>query len=52
MLLFYTGEARERVGRPVRPGRRGPRPATREMLENLHRTKEIGLQSRDLLVAG
>ena len=51
LLLFYTGEARERVGRAVRPGR-ADQDRRREMLENLHRTKEMGRQSRDLLVDG
>ncbi len=51
LLLFYTGEARhassilgDQVSRTDSDDR--------EMIENLHRTKEIGLESRRLLEAG
>jgi D-glycero-alpha-D-manno-heptose-7-phosphate kinase len=51
LLLFYTGESRAASSvlgdQDVRSRRGDP-----EMLENLHTTKEIGLRSRDLLVAG
>jgi len=51
LLLFYTGESRAAssvLGDQDTRSRRGDP----EMLENLHTTKEIGLRSRDLLVAG
>jgi D-glycero-alpha-D-manno-heptose-7-phosphate kinase len=51
MLLFYTGEARSAskllADQDVRS-----KAGESEMIENLHRTKELGRQSRDLLVAG
>ena len=50
-LLFYTGEARAASTRARRPGRAHPS-GDDEMLANLHRTKEMGYQSRDLLLAG
>jgi len=51
LLLFYTGEARDAS---VVLSDQDQRTKTRddEMLQNMHRTKEMGLQSRDLLVAG
>ena len=50
-LLFYTGEARDASAVLAD---QDSRTKTRddEMLENMHRTKQMGLQSRDLLVAG
>jgi D-glycero-alpha-D-manno-heptose-7-phosphate kinase len=50
-LLFYTGETRRAVELLGDQDRR-TRALDSEMLENLHRTKEIGLQSRDLLESG
>jgi D-glycero-alpha-D-manno-heptose-7-phosphate kinase len=51
LLLFYTGEARSAssvlTDQDVRT-----KVGDAEMLENLHRTKEIGRQSRDMLVQG
>ena len=51
MLLFYTGDARDAS---VVLADQDERTKTGDaaMLENLHRTKEIGIRSRDLLVAG
>jgi D-glycero-alpha-D-manno-heptose-7-phosphate kinase len=51
LLLFYTGEARDAsavLGDQDERSRRGDK----KMLENLHRTKELGHQSLGLLVAG
>ena len=51
LLLFYTGEARktsEILGDQVERTQTGDR----EMIENLHRTKELGIESRTLLEAG
>jgi D-glycero-alpha-D-manno-heptose-7-phosphate kinase len=51
MLLFYTGESRSAS---VTLGDQNERTKAgdTEMLENLHRTKEMGRRSRDLLVDG
>ncbi len=51
LLLFYTGEARD-ASRVLSDQDDRTRTRDAEMLENLHRTKEIGFQSRDLLVSG
>ena len=51
MLLFYTGETRSASAILVEQDLRS-RQRDKSMLENLHRTKEMGLQGRDLLVAG
>ncbi len=51
MLLFYTGDAREASAVLADQDAR-TREGDAEMLENLHRTKEIGLRSRGLLVQG
>jgi D-glycero-alpha-D-manno-heptose-7-phosphate kinase len=51
MLLFYTGEARDASGVLADQDSR-TRTGDDEMLQNMHRTKEMGVQSRDLLVAG
>jgi D-glycero-alpha-D-manno-heptose-7-phosphate kinase len=51
LLLFYTGEARSAatvLGDQDQRSKAGDA----EMLENLHRTKEMGYQSRELLLAG
>lgn len=51
LLLFYTGEARSAstvLGDQAERTRSGDR----GMIENLNRTKEMGLLSRDLLLAG
>ena len=51
LLLFYTGEARNAS---VVLGDQDERTRTGddEMLQNMHRTKEMGLRSRDLLLEG
>jgi D-glycero-alpha-D-manno-heptose-7-phosphate kinase len=51
LLLFYTGEARGSSIVLADQDQR-TRSGETEMLENLHRTKEMGLRSRELLVAG
>ena len=51
MLLFYTGEARD-ASAVLSDQDSRTKTGDDEMLENMHRTKEMGLQSRDLLVAG
>jgi D-glycero-alpha-D-manno-heptose-7-phosphate kinase len=51
LLLFYTGEAREASAVLVDQDER-TKTGDQEMIENLHRTKEIGLRSRELLLAG
>jgi D-glycero-alpha-D-manno-heptose-7-phosphate kinase len=51
LLLFYTGEARSAatvLGDQDQRSKAGDA----EMLENLHRTKEMGYNSRELLLAG
>lgn len=51
LLFFYTGETRSasrQLSDQVERTERGDE----TMLANLHRTKEIGLESRDLLLAG
>jgi D-glycero-alpha-D-manno-heptose-7-phosphate kinase len=51
MLLFYTGESRSAS---VTLGDQNERTKAgdAEMLENLHRTKELGRKSRELLIEG
>jgi D-glycero-alpha-D-manno-heptose-7-phosphate kinase len=51
MLLFYTGGARESSTVLADQDQR-TRSGESSMIENLHRTKEMGLQSRELLVNG
>ena len=51
MLLFYTGEARNAAAVLSDQDDR-TRKRDSQMLENMHRTKEIGLQSREMLLAG
>jgi D-glycero-alpha-D-manno-heptose-7-phosphate kinase len=51
LLLFYTGEARS-ASTVLSDQDQRTRSGDDEMLENLHRTKELGMQSRDLLLAG
>jgi D-glycero-alpha-D-manno-heptose-7-phosphate kinase len=51
LLLFYTGEARD-ASTVLSDQDSRTRSGDNEMLENMHRTKEMGLLSRDLLVAG
>ena len=51
LLLFFTGEARDAsvvLGDQDRRTKIGDD----EMLENMHRTKEMGVQARDLLLTG
>ena len=50
-LLFYTGEARSASALLADQNRRTHQ-QDNSMLENLHRTKEMGLESRALLEAG
>jgi D-glycero-alpha-D-manno-heptose-7-phosphate kinase len=51
LLLFYTGEARAASTVLVDQDRR-TRSGDEEMIENLHAIKELGIRSRELLVAG
>ncbi len=51
LLLFYTGEARSAAAVLGDQDERS-KAGDAEMLENLHRTKEMGYRSRDLLLAG
>ncbi|MDQ6744950.1 MAG: galactokinase [Actinomycetota bacterium] len=51
LLLFYTGEARS-ASAVLSDQDERTRTGDEEMLENLHLTKELGGQSRDLLVSG
>jgi D-glycero-alpha-D-manno-heptose-7-phosphate kinase len=51
MLLFYTGEARS-ASKILFDQDTRSRLGESEILANLHRTKEMGYQARDLLVAG
>jgi D-glycero-alpha-D-manno-heptose-7-phosphate kinase len=50
LLLFYTGEALASAVLSDQDAR--TKTGDEDMLENLHRTKEIGLQSRQLLLDG
>jgi len=51
LLLFYTGEARSASSILSDQDQRSKQ-GDAEMIENLHRTKEMGFESRDLLLAG
>ena len=51
LLLFYTGEARA-ASAVLSDQDERTKTGDDEMIENLHRTKELGLRSRDLLLAG
>jgi D-glycero-alpha-D-manno-heptose-7-phosphate kinase len=51
LLLFYTGEARAASSMLADQDARS-RAGDEQMLENLHRTKELGLHSRELLSDG
>ena len=51
LLLFYTGEARD-ASLVLSDQDERTKAGDDEMLENMHRTKEIGKRSRDLLVEG
>jgi D-glycero-alpha-D-manno-heptose-7-phosphate kinase len=51
LLLFFTGDARSAASVLADQDRRS-RERDRDMLENLHVTKELGYQSRELLVSG
>jgi D-glycero-alpha-D-manno-heptose-7-phosphate kinase len=51
LLLFYTGEARSASGVLADQDERS-KAGDPEMLENMHRTKELGKQSYELLRAG
>jgi D-glycero-alpha-D-manno-heptose-7-phosphate kinase len=51
LLLFYTGEARSASSILVDQDRRS-QSGEASMIDNLHRTKEMGWRSRELLMAG
>jgi D-glycero-alpha-D-manno-heptose-7-phosphate kinase len=51
LLLFYTGETRSASTILAEQDRRSHQ-RDQAMIENLHRTKEMGLLSKDMLVAG
>jgi len=51
MLLFYTGEARS-ASKLLADQDKRSKAGESEMIENLHRTKELGRQSRELLLSG
>lgn len=51
LLLFYTGEARE-ASAVLSDQNERTKSGDQEMIDNLHRIKEIGLQSRELLLSG
>jgi D-glycero-alpha-D-manno-heptose-7-phosphate kinase len=51
LLLFYTGEARD-ASLVLSDQNERTKTGDAKMIENLHKTKEIGLQSRELLLAG
>ncbi len=51
LLLFYTGEARE-ASAVLSDQNERTRTGDEEMIQNLHRTKDIGLHSRELLLSG
>jgi D-glycero-alpha-D-manno-heptose-7-phosphate kinase len=51
LLLFFTGEARS-ASQVLADQDERSREGDERMLENLHRTKELGLRSRELLQAG
>jgi D-glycero-alpha-D-manno-heptose-7-phosphate kinase len=51
LLLFYTGEARD-ASVVLSDQNERTKTGDAKMIENLHKTKEIGLQSRELLLAG
>jgi D-glycero-alpha-D-manno-heptose-7-phosphate kinase len=51
LLLFFTGEARD-ASRVLSDQNERTKSGDDEMLENMHRTKEMGRQSRELLVQG
>lgn len=51
LLLFYTGAARDASAVLTDQDKR-TKTGDQEMIENLHRTKEIGLRSHELLVGG
>ncbi len=51
LLLFYTGEARD-ASAVLSDQDQRTRSGDDEMLANMHRTKEMGLRSRDLLLEG
>jgi D-glycero-alpha-D-manno-heptose-7-phosphate kinase len=51
LLLFYTGEARA-ASRMLADQDRRSKAGDESMLENLHRTKDLGLRSRELLAGG
>jgi D-glycero-alpha-D-manno-heptose-7-phosphate kinase len=51
LLLFYTGEARS-ASKMLSDQDERSKAGEAQMLENLHRTKELGYRSRELLEAG
>ena len=51
LLLFYTGEARD-ASTVLSDQDQRTKTGDEEMLQNMHRTKEMGRQAQELLVAG
>jgi len=51
MLLFYTGEARS-ASKLLADQDKRSKAGESEMIDNLHRTKELGMRSRELLLSG
>ncbi len=51
LLLFYTGEARD-ASAVLSDQDQRTKTGDEEMLQNMHRTKEMGRQAQELLVAG
>jgi D-glycero-alpha-D-manno-heptose-7-phosphate kinase len=51
LLLFYTGEARS-ASKLLADQDKRSKAGEGEMIENLHRTKELGVRSRELLLNG
>jgi D-glycero-alpha-D-manno-heptose-7-phosphate kinase len=51
LLLFFTGSSRS-ASEILRDQDNRTRQSSREMLENLHFTKQLGMESRDALLAG
>jgi D-glycero-alpha-D-manno-heptose-7-phosphate kinase len=51
VLLFYTGESRD-ASEVLSDQNERTKTGDAEMVENLHRTKEIGIRSRELLLSG
>jgi D-glycero-alpha-D-manno-heptose-7-phosphate kinase len=52
LLMFFTGGASRSAGEVLRDQDTRTRENAREMLENMHFTKQLGHESRDALLAG